>query len=164
MHPLLQKSLGIAKIKLQFLDRFAAPLSFLAARLYVGKFFWQSGQTKYKDLSNARDLFEYEYLPNWEKNRIKNIFGMDISFPVPDITFAVYASTFGELILAALLMVGLGARIAAAGIFVMTLSIEMFVYPGVLEHYYWLLIMAMIVACGPGKISLDHLIRKKFLP
>jgi putative oxidoreductase len=42
---------------------------------------------------------------------------------------------------------------------VMTLVIQIFVYPdGWPEHILWFAILLMIIARGPGAISLDHLI------
>lgn len=145
------------------LETWLAPLTLLAIRLYVGRFYWQSAQTKTANLDLARDLFKTEYLPNWEKNHIKHILGIDISFPVPSLELATLSATMGEIACSAMLILGLGARLGALGIFIMTLAIEMFVYPGTSEHYYWLLTMAVIVAHGPGKFSADHFIRKKLL-
>ena len=163
-NPLIKGFLACAEWKIRFLETFVAPITLLAIRLYVGHFYWQSGRTKIANLDSARDLFKTEYLPNWEHNHIKTLSGIQISFPVPGIEFATIASTAGELVFSALLMIGIAGRGAAFGIFMMTLMIEMFVYPGTDEHYYWMLTMAVILAYGPGKVSIDHFIRKKFLP
>jgi len=154
---------SLARCKIYILETFLAPLSLLAIRLYVGHFYWQSGQTKIANLDSARDLFKTEYLPNWEQNHIKTLLGIQVPFPVPGVEFATIASTTGELLFSALLIIGLAGRAAALGIFMMTLAIEMFVYPGTDEHYYWMLTMAVILAYGSGKISLDYFIRKKIL-
>lgn len=152
-----------ARFKIYILETFLAPLSLLAIRLYVGHFYWQSGQTKIVNLDSARDLFKTEYIPNWEQNHIKTIAGVHIPFPVPSVEFGTIASTTGELLFSTLLIIGFAGRAAAFGIFMMTLAIEMFVYPGTDEHYYWMLTMAVILAYGSGKISLDYFVRKKFL-
>jgi putative oxidoreductase len=159
----MQKILKIAWCKIYIAENWLAPVALLATRLYVGRFFWQSGQTKISTPGSARALFESEYIPNWQAHHIKRLWGMDIPFPVPGAAFGVTASTFSELVFSALLMTGLMGRVAALGIFMMTLAIEMFVYPGTDEHYYWMLTMAIIMAYGPGKISVDHFIRKKLL-
>lgn len=162
-HPLVQRGIRIAAFKIGILEKFLLPIVLLAIRLYVGKFFWQSGQTKIVNLESAQALFSSEYIPNWEKNHVKEFLGTTVSFPVPGAEFATLAATAGELILSALLIAGFFGRFSAFGIFMMTLSIEMFVYPGTQEHYYWLLTMAVIVACGPGKLSLDHYLRRYFI-
>lgn len=160
---IVKQLLEIARFKIHVCERFLAPLVLLAIRLYVGRFFWQSGQTKLATPDSARQLFETEYIPNWQANHIKQFLGTEISFPVPGVDFGVMASTAGELVFSVLLVAGLFGRAAAFGIFMMTLAIEMFVYPGTGEHYYWMLTMAVIVAYGPGRISIDHFIRKKLL-
>ena len=162
--PIIAAIATLARCKIYILETFLAPLALLAIRLYVGHFYWQSGQTKLANLDSARDLFKTEYIPNWEHNHIKTLSGIQISFPVPGVEFATIASTTGELLFSTLLIIGLAGRAAAFGIFMMTLAIEMFVYPGTDEHYYWMLTMAVILAYGPGKISVDYFIRKKLLP
>jgi putative oxidoreductase len=164
MHKIFKKLLGIAACKIRMAETYLAPLVLLAIRLHVGLVFWRSGMTKFANLDSARTLFEYEYLPLWQENHVKNILGLDIPFPVPDAGFASMSATMAELTFAPLLMLGLGSRMAAFGIFMLALTVDMFVYPGMVEHDYWFLTMAVIIALGPGKISADYFIRKKWMP
>lgn len=157
---------GIMKLaawKISVLEKYGFPLALLAARLHVGATFWRSGVTKYANLDSAVKLFKFEYLPNWEKNHVKDFFGLKIPFPVPPAEFAAYAACYGELVCAVLLIIGLGGRAAALGIFVMALSIELFVYPGTSDHIHWMLLMAVIITAGPGKLSIDWWLRRKLL-
>ena len=58
-----------------------------------------------------------------------------------------------------LLVIGLATRLSALGLFAMTLVIQLFVIPGGWpEHLLWFALLGLIVARGPGAISLDHLI------
>lgn len=155
--------LKIAAWKISVLEKYGFPLALLAARLHVGAVFWRSGVTKYANLDSAVKLFKTEYLPLWQKNHVKDFFGLKIPFPVPAAEFAAPAACFGELVCAALLIVGLGGRAAAFGIFVMTLCIELFVYPGTADHINWMIIMAVIITAGPGKLSIDWWLRRKLL-
>lgn len=159
----MKKILKIAAWKIRMLEEWFLPAALLAARIHVGLAFWRSGMTKYPDIKNAIALFEDEYIPEWEKNHVKEWLGFNIPFPVPSPEFAAYAATYMELGLSALLIIGLMGRSAAAGIFALALSIELFVYPGTSDHYHWMLLMAIIVTAGPGKISLDHFVRRKLL-
>lgn len=159
----MKSILKIAAWKIRMLEKWFFPLALLAARLHVGLAFWRSGMTKYPDIAHAVSLFEDEYIPNWEKNHVKEWLGFKISFPVPSAEFMAYAATYAELGLSALLITGLMARSAAAGIFAMALCIELFVYPGTSDHYHWMLLMAVIMTAGPGKISIDHFVRRKLL-
>jgi putative oxidoreductase len=75
----------------------------------------------------------------------------------PDL--AAYLSTIGEHLFPILLFVGLAARLSALGLFGMTMVIQLFVVPGGWpEHILWLSLLTLIIARGPGAISLDHLI------
>ena len=160
---LFQKSLNIVQWKLNFTDKFIQPLLLLFIRAYIAKVFWLSGQTKIGNVENTKMLFEWEYMPNWEANKTQSILGTDITFPVPSIELATHMSILGETLLPILLVAGLGGRFAALGLFIMTLTIELFIYPGANEHPYWMLLLAVLMIIGPGKISLDYFIRKKLL-
>ena len=162
--PCWQKMLKISKIKLCIAEGILAPLALLATRAYIGNVFWKSGKSKFDDgHERTTELFEYEYIPNWETNATKNILGMDITFPVPSPEFGATMATYTELLMPIFLVIGLAGRSAAFILFGMALSIELFVYPGHTEHPYWLLLLGLLVAIGPGKISIDHFIRKKFI-
>jgi putative oxidoreductase len=159
-----QKSLKLTAWTICGLENILAPAALLAARLYVGREFWQSGTTKIAEgWDHAKDTFSTLFLSEWEKNNIKHIFGLDISFPVPGVAFGAFGTTYVEIVLAVLLMAGLAGRAAAFGIFLISVAIEMFVYPGTDENYYWMLLMAILVTVGPGKISIDHFIRRRLL-
>ena len=84
-------------------------------------------------------LFEYEY-----------------AVPLLPVNVAAFMATAGELILPVLLIAGFLTRIGALGLLVMALVIEIFVYPGTQQHYYWMIILAMLLTYGPNKLSVDH--------
>jgi putative oxidoreductase len=166
-NPLAQKLLKIAAWKIRALECFALPAAQLAARLYVGMEFWRSGTLKNAEgWDHAKETFVDLFQSEWQKNHVKHWLGMDISFPVPSAGFGAFGTTYVEIILAVLLMAGFAGRFAAAGIFVLALNIKLFVYPddpsG--ENDYWMLLMAFLVASGPGVVSVDYFIRRKLLP
>ena len=75
----------------------------------------------------------------------------------PDL--AAYLSTLGEHVFSALLLVGFASRLSALGLFGMTMVIQLFVVPGGWpEHILWLSLLTLIIARGPGAISIDHLV------
>ncbi len=154
----------IAAYKIRFAESYGAPLALLATRIYLGLVFWRSGMTKITNLESTKTLFEYEYIPLWQENSTKNILGFEITFPVPDAGFAALSATGAELVFGALLILGLGARAAALGLFMMALTIESFIYPNTVEHHYWMLLTGLVMALGGGKLSADYGIRKKLLP
>jgi hypothetical protein len=60
-------------------------------------------------------------------------------------------------ILPVTLVQGIGSRSAALGLFVRTLTIQLFVYPAS-THAGWLALAMANIARGPGRILIDRLI------
>ncbi len=124
----------------------------LVARFAVASVFWRSGQTKVEGLFDIKDntffLFREEY---------------KVPLLPPDL--AAYMATVAEHVLPVLLLAGLASRLSALGLMVMTLVIQLFVYPeGWPEHVLWFALLLLIVARGPGAFSLDHLIWSRAQP
>ena len=129
------------------------PHAFIAllARLLIALIFWKSAMTKIEGLSikdSTFMLFQFEY-----------------NLPLIPPTTAAYMATFCELVFPVLLILGLASRFSASALLAMTLIIEIFVYPeAYILHGLWATAMLVIIARGPGVFSLDHLIRKKYMP
>ncbi len=120
------------------------PLVNLVARIYVGMDFFKSGLLKFDDMEETIEMFE----DDWAS---AVIFSPEIS---------AYLATAGELILPIMLFIGLFTRVGAIGLFIMAVVIELFVFPGTVQHYYWMIILAMLVAQGGHKLSLDNWLLK----
>lgn len=122
----------------------ASPVMMFIVRLWIAHVFFAAGQVKISDFSNTIYLFTNEY-----------------HVPVlPPALAAAFATTF-ELCCPVLLTLGLGARLAALPLIIMTAVIN-FTYDDIAEHYYWAMMLGMIFFYGPGKLSLDYLIGKKY--
>jgi putative oxidoreductase len=121
----------------------------LAARVFPAAVFWQSGQTKVAGWHlkpSAIVLFQNEY-----------------QLPLIDPTTAAYASAFAEHFFPILLVIGLATRFSALALLCMTAVIEIFVYPFAWPtHGVWATCFLVVIARGPGWLSLDHLIAKRF--
>ncbi len=84
--------------------------------------------------------------------------------PIPGVSpeIAAVMGTGGEVILSVLLALGLAGRFAAAGLLVMTITIQYLVPPEYElmndMHYLWMLLLAVPLVKGPGMLSLDHLL------
>ena len=116
----------------------------LASRIAVADVFWRSGQTKVSGFSIREETF---YL-----------FREEYKVPLLPPDLAAYLSTIGEHVFPVLLFVGFASRLSALGLFGMTMVIQLFVVPGGWpEHILWLSLLTLIIARGPGAISLDHL-------
>ena len=117
----------------------------LAARIAVADVFWRSGQTKVQGFSIREETF---YL-----------FREEYKVPLLPPDLAAYLSTVAEHVFPVLLVIGFATRLSALGLFSMTMVIQLFVVPGGWpEHILWLALLTLIIARGPGAISLDHLI------
>jgi putative oxidoreductase len=121
----------------------------LAARIFPAAVFWQSGETKVAGWHlkpSAIALFQNEY-----------------QLPLIDPTIAAYASAFSEHFFPILLVIGLAARFSALALLIMTAVIEIFVYPGAWPtHGVWATCFLIVIARGPGSLSLDHLVARKY--
>jgi putative oxidoreductase len=130
-----------------------APLALLALRLPVAVVFWRSGRTKVEgwnlfDVGPTQAfLFEHE-------------FGM----PFP--AFTAQVTAIAEHVLPVMLVLGLATRVGAAGMLVMTAVIQLFVFPDAWfsDHMWWAVILFAVMALGPGKLSLDHLLSRALGP
>jgi putative oxidoreductase len=131
------------------MDRLPFWLIALAARIFPAAVFWQSGATKVAGFHlkpSAIALFQNEY-----------------QLPLIDPAVAAYISAFSEHFFPILLVIGLATRFSALALLFMTAVIEIFVYPGAWPtHGVWTTCFLVVIARGPGWLSLDHLIANKF--
>lgn len=124
----------------------SVPYSLLAipARVAVAQVFWSSGQTKIANWDATLQLFEYEY---------------KVPLLPPDLAAHIAAGI--ELSTPALLLLGLLTRPIAALLLGMTTVIEVFVYPQAWPtHIQWASMLLFLLCRGPGKVSLDYLLKR----
>ena len=124
------------------------PAFVLAVRLYVASVFFKSGLTKIASMDTTILLFTHEY-----------------QVPLLSPTLAAYLGTAAELVLPVMLALGLGGRLAAAALFVFNI-VAVISYPelnevGVMQHQYWGVLLLIPLFYGPGKLSIDYLIRRR---
>jgi putative oxidoreductase len=132
------------------LDKIPQSVISLAARIFPAAVFWRSGQTKVEGFhvtENAIDLFRDEY-----------------ALPLIDPALAAKIAAFSEHFFPVLLVIGLASRFSALALLVMTAVIEIFVYPDAWPtHGVWATCFLIVIARGPGVISLDHLLARRWL-
>ena len=130
-----------------WLGRFPLPLIELMARVGIAAVFWRSGMNKIESFESTVMLFRDEY-----------------RVPVLPPDIAAYLATAAELTCPILIVLGIAARFGAASLLGMTLVIQLFVYPeSWTEHLLWASILTYILTRGPGTISVDHFIARRFL-
>ena len=153
-------SLGLLAGKANRLVRAIASPSLvqLLLRLALAVPFWRSGILKWNGFLKLNDtavtLFSDEFM--------LHLPGGPYHFPAPMVT--AFLSGSGEIMLPILLVLGLGTRLAALGLLFMTVIVELTVPDGWPVHITWAAMAVGIMAYGPGRISLDHLIGRAVRP
>ncbi|HEV7912904.1 MAG TPA: DoxX family protein [Albitalea sp.] len=123
----------------------AQPAAQLLARWYVGAVFFRSGLTKFHNWDSTLALFMDEY-----------------HVPFLDPTLAAYLGTAAELLLPVFLVLGLGGRVAAAGLFILNIvavySLDEIPVAALQQHLFWGSLLAGLLLWGPGRWSLDRFV------
>ncbi|MCC1481167.1 DoxX family protein [Roseibaca sp. Y0-43] len=118
----------------------------LVARIAPAAVFWQSARTKVDGITikdSTYFLFENVY-----------------ALPVIPPAIAAVLATVAEHVLPVLLVLGLLSRLSALGLLVMTAVIQLFVFPEAwITHALWAAALLVVIAHGPGRLSLDHALK-----
>lgn len=127
------------------------PLALLVARWYVAKVFFLSGLTKLRDWDITIALFMDEY-----------------HVPLLSPEVAATLGTTGELLLPVLLVLGLGTRVAALGLFfvnaVAVISLPDLTDAALQQHVFWGSLLVGLLLWGAGRWSLDHWLVRRWWP
>ena len=130
-------------------------LTQLILRIGLAVPFWRSGVNKWDGFLQLNDvailLFSSEFqlhLP-----------GGPYPFPAPAVV--AFAAGSAETLLPILLVFGLATRFAALGLLAMTVIVQLTVPDGWPLHVTWAAMALGIMAWGPGRASLDHLIKQR---
>ena len=130
-----------------------SPVGDLLARIWIAKIFFLSALTKVHSWQSTLMLFKYEY-----------------HVPLLTPAFAAYLGTGLEFLLPILLVLGLGGRFFIFVFFIYNIlcvvSFHFLWTPagqvGLNNHANWGLLLMLLMFHGSGKLSLDHLIHKKW--
>lgn len=119
----------------------------LLLRFAIAPVFWLSGRTKVDGIFTLKDstffLFENEY-----------------ALPLIPSNIAAYMAATAEHVFPVLLVLGLFTRLSALALFIMTLTIQFFVYPDAWAiHLTWIAILLPLIARGGGALSLDRALK-----
>ncbi len=123
----------------------------LVGRLAIGLVFWNSGRTKVQDwnIFHVSDstlfLFKEEY-----------------KLPIIPPELAALGAQVAEHVFPILLIIGLATRFSALALLIMTLVIQIFVYPNAyVVHGTWAAVLLMLIKYGPGPLSADHILSRR---
>ena len=129
----------------------------LIGRFSVAAIFWKSGQTKVQDF--AIDIVAGEFTIGWPRlsDSVVDLFRDEYRLPLIPPERAALMAAFAEHVFPALLLIGLATRFSALALLIMTLVIQIFVYPDAYPtHGVWMTVLLFLVARGGGAVSLDH--------
>jgi putative oxidoreductase len=139
---MISKCLDLWALITRLLDSLQ-PVAALLARLYIAQIFFLSGLTKVRDWGTTVALFTDEY-------------------KVPMLSPAVAAAmgTAGELVLPVLLVLGLGGRFSALGLFVVNavavIALSEITPAALQQHVFWGSLLAGLSIYGLGSLSIDR--------
>jgi putative oxidoreductase len=146
MEKILRLHLGLTRFDSAIVE-WGGSLMSLAIRLYVGWQFFKAGWIKVSDWGATLALFHDEY---------------HVPVLPPDLAAVMGAS--GELLFPLLLLLGLASRPAAFGLFFVN-AMAVISYPqlfafecpaAIQDHFYWGALLLVLIAFGPGRLSLDR--------
>jgi putative oxidoreductase len=130
----------------------AAHLVDQGIRLYVAEVFFRSGLLKIGNWSGTLYLFRNEYR---------------VPLLPPDL--AAWLGTFGELFFPPLLALGLAARFSALSLSAFNaIAVVSFWHvladneAALMSHVYWAMLLLVTLCHGPGMLSADHWIRRRW--
>lgn len=142
LHAPVSRVLGLWALLTRALDHLQ-PAAALLARLYVAQVFFLSGLTKLRDWDTTVALFTDEY-----------------HVPLLPPAMAAVLGTMGEMVLPVLLVLGLGGRFSALGLFVVNavavISLSEIAPAAMQQHVFWGSLLAGLAIYGLGPWSLDR--------
>ncbi len=146
---LVERIAGFTRPVTRGLD-FIAPALDLGIRLWVANVLWKSGLTKIQSWDTTLALFEHEY-----------------HVPLLSPQLAAVLGTATELTFPVLLALGLAGRISAFVLFAFNV-VAVISYPdlnevGLKDHVYWGILLLVTLLHGPGKLSLDHVLCRRWM-
>jgi len=128
----------------------------LFIRLWMANIFWASGLVKISNFDKTLDIFT-------------TVFKVPLFNP----TLAAVLATGTELIGSVLLVLGLATRFASASLIFLTFMAAISYHldvpdaasnwgEGYLAHIYFGILLAVLLLHGPGKLSLDHYLWRRY--
>ncbi|MCS3836648.1 putative oxidoreductase [Pseudomonas sp. JAI111] len=145
------------------LEKIPRSLIAFIARFSIAAVFWKSGQTKVEGL--AIDLFDGSFqlgVPRLADSTIP-LFQSEYHVPLLSPELAAHLAAFAEHFFPILILIGFATRFSALALLGMTLTIQLFVYPDAYPtHGTWAAVLLYLMTTGPGKLSIDHLIAKRY--
>lgn len=154
---------GLMRQCIRLTERFPNTLLALVARFSIAAVFWKSGQTKVQGL--ALDIVNGEFSWGWPRlsDSVVDLFREEYRLPLMAPEIAAMLAATAEHLFPVLILMGLATRLSALALLGMTMTIQLFVYPDAYPtHGTWAAVLLYLMVHGPGKLSLDHWIARRY--
>lgn len=154
---------GLIRQFIQLAGRMPNTLLAFVARFSMAAVFWKSGQTKIQGF--AVDIVSGEFTLGWPRlsDSVVDLFRDEYRLPLIPPAIAATLAAYAEHLLPILLLLGLATRLSALGLLGMTLTIQLLVYPDAYPtHGTWAAVLLYLMVHGPGKLSVDHWIARRY--
>jgi putative oxidoreductase len=129
-------------------------LTQLVLRFALALPFWRSGVKKWDGFLQLNDVAVFLFSSEFKLH----LPGGPYDFPAP--ATVAFLSGSAEIIFPILLVLGLGTRVAALGLLLMTAVIQLTVPSGWPVHLTWAAMALALMAVGPGRLSLYYLVSR----
>lgn len=154
---------GLLKTFTRLCSRIPNSLIAFVGRFSLAAVFWKSGQTKVEGL--AIDIVSGDVQLGWPhlSDSVVPLFKEEYKLPLVPPELAATMAAFAEHVFPVLILLGLATRLSAFALLGMTMTIQLLVYPDAYPtHGTWAAVLLFLIARGPGKLSIDHWIAKRF--
>ena len=153
---LIRQFIGIA-------ERIPNTLVAFVARFSIAAVFWKSGETKIQGF--AVDIVNREFTLGWPRlsDSVVDLFRDEYHLPLIPPEIAATMAATAEHLFPILILFGFATRLSALALLGMTMTIQLFVYPDAYPtHGTWAAVLLYLMVHGPGKLSLDHWIARRY--
>jgi len=147
---------------IDFVAAFPETLLLLLARIGIASTFWLSGQTKVNGF--VINILTGDVHLGWPTLRPSALFLFRTEYRLPLIPpdMAALMAAISEHVFPFLLIIGLATRFSALALIIMTLVIQIFVYPDAYPtHALWATVLLLLLINGAGKLSIDYWFNRK---
>lgn len=129
-------------------------LTQLVVRYALAVPFWRSGVNKWDGFLQLNDVAIFLFSSEFKLH----LPGGPYAFPAPEVM--AFAAASAEIVFPILLVFGLASRLAAFGLLIMTVVVQLTVPDGWPLHITWAAMALAIMAWGPGRLSIDHVLSR----
>lgn len=154
---------GLIRRFISVVQRIPNTLLAFVARFSIAAVFWKSGETKIQGF--AVDIVNREFTLGWPRlsDSVVNLFRDEYHLPLVPPEIAATLAATAEHLFPVLILLGLATRLSALALLGMTMTIQLFVYPDAYPtHGTWAAVLLYLMVHGPGKLSLDHWIARRY--